>query len=339
MSDPGELGVTGILQLGTAFWASKVLLSAVELDVFTALAEMGPSDADTVARRVGLHRRSASDFLDALAALGMLRRLEGTYDCTTATATYLDRNKPSYTGGFLEMANSRIYQQWGNLTDALRTGEPQYRGAAEHDIFTALYGDDAGVREIAAAMESSATLMGRGLARRFPWDHYQSFVDVGGSAGGVAAQIALSHTRLKGRCFDLPALEPLFAEKMAGLGLDDRLTFQAGNFFVDRLPSADVIILGNVLHDWGVEQRRLLVRKAFTALPSGGAVIIYDTMLDDARNSLPALLMSLHMLIETREGGEYTCAEAREWLTEAGFTNITAADFVAAETLLVGHKP
>src|SRR3954447_13450222 len=101
MSEPGELGVTGILQLGTAFWASKVLLSAVELDVFTALAEMGPSDADTVATRVGLHGRSAADFLDALAALGMLRRLEGTYDSTTATATYLDRNKPSYIGGFL----------------------------------------------------------------------------------------------------------------------------------------------------------------------------------------------------------------------------------------------
>jgi hypothetical protein len=108
---------------------------------------------------------------------------------------------------------------------------------------------------------------------------------------------------------------------------------------VDQLPAADVIIFGHVLHDWGVEQRRLLIRKAFAALPSGGALIVYDAMLNDARDSLPALLMSLHMLIETREGGEYASAEAREWLTEAGFTNITAEDFVAAETLLVGHKP
>src|SRR4051812_28553501 len=164
MSDPGELGAAGILQLGTAFWASKVLLSAVELEVFTALAEMGPSDADTVARRVGLHRRSASDFLDALAALGLLRRRDGTYACAAGTAAYLDRNKPGYVGGFLEMANSRIYQQWGNLTEALRTGEPQYPGSSEHDIFTALYGDNAGVREIAEAMGSAADLMGSGLA-------------------------------------------------------------------------------------------------------------------------------------------------------------------------------
>lgn len=339
MSDPGELGAGGILQLGTAFWASKVLLSAVELDVFTALAEMGPSDADTVARRVGLHKRSASDFLDALVALGMLRRLDGTYDCTSSTSAYLDRNKPGYVGGFLEMANARIYQQWGNLTDALRTGRPQYQGSSENDIFTALYSDDAGVREIAEAMGSAAALMGGGLARRFSWDRYESFVDVGGSAGGVAAQIALSHTHLKGRCFDLPALEPIFAEKTDASGLGERLTFHAGNFFVDPLPAADVIILGHVLHDWGVEQRRLLVGKAFAALPSGGALIVYDAMLDDARNSLPALLMSLHMLIETHGGGEYASAEAREWLTEAGFTNITAEGFVAAETLLVGHKP
>jgi hypothetical protein len=164
MSDPGELGIGGILQLGTAFWASKVLLSAVELDVFTVLAEVGSSDADTVARRVGLHKRSASDFLDALVALGMLRRLDGTYECTASTAMYLDRNKPTYVGGFLEMANSRIYQQWGSLTDALRTGRPQYQGSSEDDIFTALYGDEAGVREIAEAMGSAAALMGGGLA-------------------------------------------------------------------------------------------------------------------------------------------------------------------------------
>jgi predicted transcriptional regulator len=339
MSDPGELGASGILQLGTAFWASKVLLSAVELDVFTALAEMGPSDADTVARRVGLHQRSASDFLDALVALGMLRRLDETYDCTAGTATYLDRNKPSYVGGFLEMANSRIYEQWGNLTDALRTGEPQYPGSSENDIFTALYDDDAGVREIAEAMGSAATLMGGGLARWFPWDRYESFVDVGGSAGGVAAQIAMSHAHLKGRCFDLPALEPVFAEKTARYGLGERLTFHAGDFFADQLPPADVIIFGHVLHDWGVDQRRILIHKAFTALPPGGALVVYDAMLDDARKSLPALLMSLHMLIETREGGEYTPSEATEWLTEEGFTNITAEGFVAAETLLVGHKP
>src|ERR1700687_1914630 len=109
-----------ILQLGLSFWASKTLLSAVEMEVFTELAKQ-PEDLATLTGRLGLHPRSARDFLDALVALRFLDRRDGKYYNTAATDLFLDQRKPSYVGGMLEMANHRLYPFWNNLTVALRT--------------------------------------------------------------------------------------------------------------------------------------------------------------------------------------------------------------------------
>ena len=124
----------GILQLGLGFWASKTLLSAVELGVFTELGH-GPLSADDLIARLGLHRRSAYDFLDALVALGMLERGSGRYANTPATDLFLDRNKQAYVGGMLEMANARLYPFWAGLTDALKTGQPQNEVKRGGDFF------------------------------------------------------------------------------------------------------------------------------------------------------------------------------------------------------------
>ena len=113
-----------ILQLGLSFWASKTLLSAVEMEVFTELAKH-PEDLETLTGRLGLHPRSSRDFLDALVALGFLERRDGIYSNTPSTDLFLDKHKPSYIGGMLEMANRRLFKHWGQLTTALRTGQPQ----------------------------------------------------------------------------------------------------------------------------------------------------------------------------------------------------------------------
>ena len=141
-----------ILQLGFGFWGSKALLSAVELGLFTELAR-SPADASAVAQRLGLHSRSARDFLDALVALNMLEREDGIYRNTAVTDLYLDCAKPSYIGGILEMANARLYRFWGSLTEALRTGEPQNesKGSGE-DLFGPLYADPDRLKAFLAAM-------------------------------------------------------------------------------------------------------------------------------------------------------------------------------------------
>ncbi len=146
-----ELTPDGIMQLGFGFWGSKTLLSAVELGVFSELADR-PLDADTLRGRLGLHPRSARDLFDALVALGMLERNGGLYSNAPETDLFLDRAKPSYIGGILEMANARLYHFWGSLTEGLRTGQPQNEIKTGGDFFGVLYQDPARLQQFMHAM-------------------------------------------------------------------------------------------------------------------------------------------------------------------------------------------
>src|ERR1700731_1781679 len=193
-----------IMQVGLGFWASKTLLSAVELGVFSTLAD-APADLPTLQRKLALHQRSARDFVDALVALKLLERENGVYSNTADTDLFLDRAKPSYIGGILEMANARLYGFWGSLTEALRTGELQNeaKGGGE-DLFEALYQDPERLRGFLAAMTGISTGAAIAIAHNFPWDRYQTFCDVGSAQGAVPVQLALQHPHLTGIGFDLP---------------------------------------------------------------------------------------------------------------------------------------
>jgi hypothetical protein len=264
-----EVTPDGILQLGLGFWGSKTLLSAVELGVFTELAKSGPEDADALQDRLGLHPRSARDFLDALVALGMLERDGDQYSNTQATEVFLDRAKPSYVGGLLEMANGRLYSFWGSLTEGLRTGEPQNEAKGGEDFFAALYADPARLEQFAGAMSSLSAGIAHAMARQFPWADHESVIDIGCAEGAVPIHLALAHDHLTGGGFDLPPLAPIFEARVAEAGLADRLSFTGGDFFEDPLPSADVLVMGHILHDWDLDQKRTLLGKAYDALPEG----------------------------------------------------------------------
>jgi hypothetical protein len=327
-----------IMQLGFAYWGSKTLLSAVELGLFTELAQ-GPLDAEALRQRLGLHPRSARDFFDALVALGMLERQEGQYANTPETDLYLDRAKPSYSGGFLEMSSVRLYGFWGSLTEALRTGQPQNEAKTGGNFFTALYQDPVRLKGFAHAMTGISMGAAQAIARQFPWSQYRTFADVGTAEGCLPVQVALAHPQLTGVGFDLPPLRPSFEEYVASFGLQDRLRFQEGDFFTDPLPAADVLVMGHVLHDWSVDERRTLLAKAYSALPQGGALLVYETIIDDARRENTfGLLMSLNMLIETPAGSDYTRAECASWMREVGFRETYAEHLVGPDSMVVGIK-
>jgi hypothetical protein len=329
-----------IVQLGLGFWGPKALLSAVELGVFTELAR-GPADLATLTRRLGLHPRSARDFLDALVGLGLLGRDGGRYANTPEADLFLDRAKPSYVGGLLEMANDRLYHFWGRLTDALRTGRPQNESKADPDAspFTAIYADPARLRTFLQAMTGISLGAVRAIAHKFPWRDYRTFVDVGGAQGALAVEVCLAHPHLTGANFDLPAVGPAFEEYAASFGLTGRLRFLPGDFFRDPLPPADVLVMGHVLHDWGLEQKRALIAKAYAASPPGGALLVYEALIDDERRHNPfGLLMSLNMLIETPGGFDYTGADCQGWLKEAGFRRTWVEHLVGPDSMVVGIK-
>jgi hypothetical protein len=328
-----------ILQTGLAFWASKTLLSAIELGLFTELAG-GPVPFGTLRQRLGVHSRSARDFLDALTALGFLQRSGDTYANTPETELFLDRTKPSYVGGILEMANRRLYPSWGRLTEALRSGQPQSEiSAGGAGLFDALYADPASLKEFLAAMTGISHAANVEIARAFPWRNYRTFTDVGAAQGDLAAQIAIANPHLHGNGFDLPQVAPIFEEYVTALGISDRVKFLAGDFFAQELPKTDVVLMGHVLHDWDLSTKKMLIGKAFTAVPKGGALIVYEAIIDDNRSENAfGLLMSLNMLIETTGGFDYTGADCMAWMREAGFSTTRVDPLVGPDSMVVGIK-
>jgi hypothetical protein len=327
-----------LLQLGMGFWGSKTLLSAVELDLFTVLGK-GPRNAAQLAEELQLHPRSVLDFLDALVALGMLDRDEGLYRNTAETGAFLDRAKPGFMGGLLLMANNRLYPFWGSLTEALRTGKPQNEAKQGGNPFETIYRDERVLREFLGAMSGVSLGLARAMAQKFPWQNYRSFVDVGTAQGALVVEIARKHEHLAGVGFDLPAVGPVFDDYIAANHLQERIRFHPGDFFKDALPSADVLVMGHILHDWDLEQKRELLAKSYEALPAGGCLIVYDAVIDDERRQNAfGLLMSLNMLIETPGGFDYTGKQCREWMSEAGFREVRIEPLAGANSMIVGVR-
>ncbi|HKQ51385.1 MAG TPA: methyltransferase [Pyrinomonadaceae bacterium] len=328
-----------IMQVGLGFWASKTLLSAVELELFTELAR-GPMTAAAVGERLNLHPRSLRDFLDTLVSLRLLERdAAGLYGNTPETDTFLDKAKPTYLGGMLEMANARLYGFWGSLTEGLKTGRPQNEIKTGDNLFEALYADPERLKSFLSAMTGLSLGAARAIARKFPWNDYQTFIDVGAAQGGTPVQLALAHPHLTGGNFDLPGVGPVFEQYVARHGLSDRLRFYPGDFFTDPLPSADVIIMGHILHDWDLAEKRMLLKKAYDALPQGGALIVFEALIDDERRENTfGLLMSLNMLIETPGGFDYTGADCSQWMREAGFSRTRVEHLAGPDSMVVGIK-
>ena len=333
-----QLTPESILHLGLGFWASKTLLSAVEVGLFTYLAE-GPRDAKTVAIDLELHPKSIRDFLDTLVSVGMLERAGEKYTNSATTDRFLDRNKRSYVGGMLEMANSRLYPFWGSLTEALRTGHPQNEAKVGENFFTALYDDANRLEQFLHAMTGISMGDAHAIAEKFPWQRYQTLIDIGTAEGCVPVQVALRHPHLTGGGFDLPPVAPIFNKYVDSFGLADRLRFHPGDFFADRLPTADVLIMGHLLHDWSLDEKLMLLRKAHEALPAGGALIVYESIIDDDRRANTfGLLMSLNMLIETQDGFDYTGADCRSWMADVGFQDTYVEQLAGPDSMVVGIK-
>ncbi|SDI15092.1 methyltransferase [Nonomuraea jiangxiensis] len=327
MSDQQEwLTPEHLLDVAQGFMKAQVALAAAELGVWSELAGDSLGLAD-LSRRCGLHDRTARDFLDTLTALGLLRRDEdGRYANTPETAFFLDRAKPTYLGDILLEWHRHLYADWGHFTSALRSGE-------HRDMFASY--DASRAAEFARSMDATTAMTTGMLAFSFDWPSVKTFADVGGGSGALAAGLAETYPHLRGVCFDLPELAGTFA---AG-ARPDQVEFVAGDFFADPLPSADVLLMGRVLHDWDVPRRRALIAGAFAALPPGGTLLVWDSMIgDDRRGPLTSLLMSLTTALVT-QGGEYTAAELGEWLAEAGFGDVHVQSGLGPVTLVSARKP
>ncbi|WP_030373460.1 methyltransferase [Streptomyces rimosus] len=305
-------------RLSNAYAQSKLLHSAVELGVFTLLAD-GPASEAQIREGLGMHPRLSGHFLDSLVALELLSKADdGYYANTPAARRLLVPGGADYMGALCRVAAQRHYPMWGKLTEALRDGEPKATRRPGPEPFKDLYEDPERARTFLAHMDSAHTMVGPQLVELLDWRQYTSFIDVGGARGTLAAQIIREHPHLTGGVFELPSVEPIFDEHMEHLGTKESVHFHGGDFFVDPLPETDVLILGHILHDWPADKAQLLMERAFPAVRPSGALVVYDQMLDPREPDLHRLLGSLNVALTTG-GTEYSQGQYRAWAEQAGF--------------------
>ena len=246
-----------IMQIGLGFWASKSLLTAVNMRLFTHLAN-GELSGQDIKKKLGLHNRGLYDFLDTLVALGFLKRSgikeTSMYSNAEDANLFLDKNKISYIGGMLEMANNRLYPFWNNLEEGLKTGKPQNETKTGGiPIFEALYADEQKLREFLKAMGGIQLGNFMMFSKTFDFTKYKTLCDVGGAGANLAIQVAKYNEHMICVSFDLPPVEPIARENINMMGLNDRISTQSGNFLNEALPKADIITMGNILHDMNIE--------------------------------------------------------------------------------------
>jgi hypothetical protein len=293
---------------------------------------------------LGLHPRAIDDFLDALVALGFLERdgdgSGARYRNTADTAVFLDKASPAYIGGILEMANARLYGFWGDLTEALQTSQPQnevkHSGAP---MFAELYSDPARLEQFMQAMAGISAGGFHALAEKFDFSKYHTVCDVGGATGQLSMILAGRHEHLRCTSFDLPPVAPICERTVSAAGLSDRVQAAAGDFLSEPLPQADVITMGLILHDWNLEGKMHLIRSAYDALPEGGAFIVIENLIDDARRENAfGLLMSLNMLIEFGDAFDYTGADFAGWCKEVGFRKVEIVPLAGPASAGIAYK-
>jgi hypothetical protein len=342
MSQDG-LDPSQIMQVGMGFWASKTLLSAVELQLFTNLGSEQMT-GDEIAERIGLHPRATYDFLDTLVALRLLDRegegSDGRYRNTAETETFLDKEKPTYVGGILEMANARLYGFWGDLTEGLKTGKAQ--NEIKHTgkpMFDELYSDPARLEQFMQAMQGISLGNFLALAEKFDFSKYQTLCDVGGATGQLCTTLAARHEHLTCTSYDLPVVAPIAERAIAASGVADRVSVASGDFFDDPIPDADIITMGLILHDWNLDRKMQLINAAYQALPEGGAFIVIENLIDDARreNSF-GLMMSLNMLIEFGDAFDFSGSDFAGWCREVGFREVEILPLTGPSSAGIAYK-
>ena len=338
-----QLDPSHIMQVGMGFWPSKTVLSAVELELFTRLGSESMT-ADELREALGLHPRAVPDFPDTLAALGLLQRdgdgTDSRYRNTTESAAFLDKRSPTYIGGILEMANARLYGFWGDLTEALKTGKPQneikYTGKP---MFEELYSEPARLEQFMKAMQGISAGSFHALAEKFDFSRYETVCDVGGATGQLCMVLAGRHPHLRLTTYDLPVVAPIAERAIAEAGVSDRVSVASGDFFADPLPKADVITMGLILHDWNLDRKLQLISAAYDALPKGGAYIIIENLIDDARRENAfGLMMSLNMLIDFGDAFDFTGAAFGGWCREVGFCEVEIMPLTGPASAGIAYK-
>jgi len=330
-----------LMQLATAFWAFGTLAAAVELDLFSKISNAG-TNANELMTLLGLPPRPAEVLLSGCAGLGLLQKRDGRFHNTALADEFLVRGKPYYFGGFVAMNFQQFYLPWHRVVEALKTDRRVWSEDKTRDWAQTIAQNVEQQRIFIEAMHSLSIQSGKAVAEAFDFSKRKQLLDVGGGSGAYCIEAVRRHPQFNAMLFDTTPVLEIAKRKIAEAGLSAQIATVSGDFFTEELPrGSDTILLSMILHDWGPNKNRTILRKCFDALPPGGAIIISELMMDDDKcGPPPAALMSMMMIIAA-EGRNYTWTEYEEWLRETGFVRYkrTPLDSPGANGILVAHKP
>ena len=298
-----------------SYWQSKILLTALRLDLFTVLAEQELS-ATAFAARLGAAERGLTVLLDALVALGLLVKQGQRYANTPFASTALDRTKPSFCGS-MPLFDAHCWELWDRLEDAIRSGSCP----GQDTIFHA---DPAGTELLLRGLHADALHLAPALAPRLDLGRHQHLLDLGGGAGTYTITFCQVHPGLTAVIFDLPGPLALASRLVSEAGLTDRISLVAGDFRTDTLPRGfDLALLSNILHGQSAETNQRVLAEVYAALEPGGELILRDVLMNEDRTS-PAFgaLFAVNLLLHSSAGGCFTFAEISHWLAAVGFHNL-----------------
>lgn len=318
-----------LMETMRAFQESRVLLTAVELDVFTAVGE--GATAAQVAGRLPADPRATEVLLNAVVALGALTKEGGTFRNTAETGRYLVAGAPDDARPAL-MHTVNLFQSWATLTECVRAGTSVLPPGVDKQ-------DPRWTKSFIAAMHRVAAGVAAKLVEAVGADGVRRLLDVGGGSGAYSIAFAQASPTLRAEILDQASVLPMAQEHIQAAGLADRIATRAGNLTADELGEGyDLVLLSAICHMLDEEQNRDLLRRCFRALAPGGRVVIRDFILDPGKTApKAAALFAINMLVGTRGGSTYTEAEYHAWLAEAGFQTFTRPD--PAGDLIVAARP
>ena len=313
---------TNILQLIDAFRRSKVMFTAESLGLFDRLSR--PAQAAEVALELGANLDALVRLLDTCVALGLLVREDGLYRNSEEAEQYLRSDSPDTLSGYIRYSDVALYPLWGKLKDAVLEGSNRWQQVfgSKGALFEHFYREDETKRAFLAGMNGFGQISSPAVVRAFDLGEFRQMVDLGGATGHLAIAACEAYPDMRATVFDLPSVIPIAREYLSRSEAKERLSTQAGDFFKDEFPPADLYCVGRILHDWGERDIVLLLNKIYAALPEDGAVLILERLLDeDHLGPLNSQLQSLNMLCCT-DGKERSLSEYEALLHNSGFSNI-----------------
>ena len=318
MPDPAA-----IIDIMDGFRRSKVMFAAVELGIFDMLSDV-PLTAVAIAEKLHANLSATERLLETCFSLGLLSFINGLFANTEPATLYLRKSSPQSLTGYIGYSNLVLYQCWSHLEDAVREGTPRWAQTfgTERPIFEHFFSTPEKMRTFTMGMHGLGLTTSPSVVRAFDLSAFRTMADLGAATGHLVIAACEAWPNLRGIVFDMPRILPMAAQYIAQSPASDRLRIQAGDFFQDELPPADIYALARVLHDWTEDTILRLLRRIYAALPPGGAVLVAEKLIaEDRSGPLNAHLQSLSMLVVT-EGKERSLSEYAALLNEAGFGDV-----------------